>query len=88
MVSKPVLFSHVLPLVKKKKTKKENQNEKGERYLNKRRGGTLSVSQAALLLKTNGVFAKIEPKLYIFNLLRQPGIKTEDTGDTRQERRI
>lgn len=47
--------------------------------------GTLTVSLVALHLKSNWVFAKNEPKLYVFNLLWKSGIKTEDFGERREE---
>lgn len=45
------------------------KGNKKERFLCKIKGGALSMSLVVLLWKTNGLFAKIEPKLYIFNLL-------------------
>ncbi len=70
----------------KRGPKKKIKRKRRRGFLIKKMAGTLSISLLTPLLKTNGLFAKIEAKLYIFNLLCKPGITTEDTGESEKER--
>lgn len=49
--------------------KERDEKEEEETFLSERRGETLSISLFGFLLKTDGIFAKTAPKLYIFNIL-------------------
>lgn len=76
MVSQPIFFKCFTSF--RKRTKKEEKKEKEERFLSERLHGCPWWHS---FLKTNGVFAKIEPKPLIFNLVFCSGIQKVDFGE-------
>lgn len=87
MPSKLVLFIRMVGFCYKRRPKKKIKRKRRRGFLIKKNGWNFEYLPADTpFLKTNGLFAKIEAKLYIFNLLCKPGITTEDIGESEKER--